>query len=149
MNSKKQLFLFLFVALLTNAFGQKNKETEAIKRVLERESATWRSGDIAGHADCWFIQPYSKIIISTGDTVIDVPPLLMINPTASMVGQGGSSFNTNYKISINGNHAWVSHNEESTAKDGKKTYSFEFRMLEKINRQWKIVAQSIHMNKQK
>lgn len=60
------------------------------------------------------------------------------------MGDGGSSVNSNYKMSIHGDHAWVSHDEISTAKDGEKTYSHEIRILEKIDGQWKLVAQSIH-----
>jgi hypothetical protein len=60
------------------------------------------------------------------------------------MGNGGVSVNTNYKMNITGNNAWVSHNEESTSKEGKKTFSYEIRILEKINGQWKLVAQSIH-----
>ena len=63
------------------------------------------------------------------------------------MGNGGSSVNTNYKMSINGDNAWVSHDEESTGKDGIKTYSFEIRILEKINDQWKLTGQSIHIYK--
>jgi len=59
----------------------------------------------------------------------------------------GSAVNSQYKISIKGKSAWVSHHEESTDKDGKKSYSYEIRMLEKINGQWKLVGQSIHMLK--
>ena len=41
--------------------------------------------------------------------------------------------NTNYKISVNGNSAWSSHNQETTSTDGVKSYSYEMRMLEKTN----------------
>ncbi len=61
------------------------------------------------------------------------------------MGNGGYAINSNYKFSINGNSAWVSHNEESTDKTGNKKFSYEIRILEKINGQWKLVAQSIHM----
>jgi hypothetical protein len=51
-------------------------------------------------------------------------------------------------MSINGNSAWVSHDEESTTAEGKKTFSYEIRMLEKIKGEWKLVGQSIHIYKQ-
>lgn len=119
---KKKLIFLIIVSLSTLSFSQISEE-KAIKQVLEKESATWRSGDIIGHADCWAIQPYSRIIVSTGDgKVLDLPPDIMINPSPEMVGSGGTSVNTNYKISINGSNAWVSHDEESTASNGSKTY---------------------------
>lgn len=119
-------------------------ESAAIIQVLEKESATWRSGDVAAHAACWQIQPYSKILVSTTDgATIDVPPTAMVEPSASM-GKGGASVNSNYKMSIHGDNAWVSHQEVSTSPDGVNTYSYEIRILEKINGQWKLVGQSIH-----
>ena len=86
---------------------------------------------------------------SNNSSVLDVSPDIMINPPANSIGQGGTSINTNYKMSVNRNNAWVSHNEESTAADGKKTYSYEIRILEKINGHWKLVGQSIHIYKPK
>lgn len=119
-------------------------ESLVIQQLLEKESATWRAGDFDGHAACWHIQPYSRILISTPDgQILDVPPQLMKDPNAEM-GEGGSSSNSNYKMSIQGNYAWVNHDEISIDPDGKSTYSHEFRMLEKIDGQWKLVAQSIH-----
>lgn len=73
----------------------------------------------------------------------------MINTNPSAMGNGGFSVNTNYKMSNNGKNAWVRHDEESTAKDGKKTFSYEIRLLEKIKGQWKLVGQSIHIYNRK
>ena len=127
-------------------YGQSTNEEQAIKQLLEKESSTWRSGDIKAHADCWKIQPYSRILVSLGDsTVLDVPPSVMIDPPANTLGRGGSSVNSNYMFAVHGDNAWVTHNEESTAKDGKKTYSYEMRILEKIDGNWKLVGQSIHL----
>jgi hypothetical protein len=138
------LLLIIITGFLNKACCQTDDES-AIKQLLEKESATWRAGDIKAHADCWIIQPYSKILFSSAaGAMVDVPPDMMINPPADMVGKGGSSANTNYKMNISGNNAWVSHDEVSIAKDGAKTYSSEFRILEKINGKWKLVAQSIH-----
>jgi len=146
----KKILLFLLTLLTaTHGYAQQADET-AIKQLLEKESATWRAGDIKGHADCWAIKPYSRIVVSTIDgNMIDVDPNLMINPPPGMMGKGGTSINSNYKMSINGNNAWVSHNEESIAPDGTKSYTIEFRMLEKINNQWKLTGQSIHAYKPK
>lgn len=117
----------------------------AIQQLLEKESATWRAGDFQAHADCWHIQPYSRILISTPTgQVYDVPPAAMKDPNTKM-GDGGSSVNSNYKMSIQGDYAWVSHEEVSTAKDGVNTYSHEIRMLEKVAGEWKLVGQSIHV----
>ena len=119
-------------------------DSTTIQKLLEKESATWRAADFKAHADCWHIQPYSKILVSTSSgQTFDVPPALMLDPNAKM-GDGGSSVNSNYKMSIHGDHAWVSHDEVSTSKDGQDTYSHEIRILEKVAGEWKLVGQSIH-----
>jgi hypothetical protein len=142
-----KLAFTLLVGLALSGCSQPMDDTAAIKQVLEKESATWRAGDVQGHAACWHIQPYSRILVSTGDgKALDIPPALMLAASPSM-GQGGAAINSNYKMHVAGNTAWVSHNEESTAKDGQKTYSYELRLLEKIDNQWKLVGQSIHIRK--
>lgn len=144
----KRIGILFFISILTFTGYCQNREELAIKQLLEKESATWRTGDIKAHAECWLIKPYSKIVISTVEgNVIDVPPDLMINPPANMIGQGGSSINSNYKMHIDGKNAWVSHNEESTAPDGTKSFTYEFRILEKTRGKWKLVGQSIHAYK--
>ncbi|MFV5701983.1 endo-arabinase [Flavobacterium sp. XS2P12] len=147
---KWKLSFFLIISISILGYSQKIDESESIKRLLEKESATWRAADSKGHTECWYIQPYSRILVSTPEGVtIDVPPTAMINTNSNAMGNGGFSVNTNYKMSIQDNNAWVSHNEESTAKDGKKTFSYEIRLLEKIEGQWKLVGQSIHIYKPK
>lgn len=142
----KALFMLLG-SLALGGCSQPLDDAAAIKQVLEKESATWRAGDAPGHAACWHIQPYSRVLVSTADgKALDIPPALMVTPSPSM-GQGGAAVNTNYKMHVAGNTAWVSHDEESTAKDGQKTYSHEMRMLEKLDNQWKLVGQSIHIYK--
>jgi hypothetical protein len=128
-----------------NALAQSG-DTLQIRQLLEKESATWRSGDVKAHEDCWHIQPYSKILVSTpSGQCFDIPAESIVHPSPSSIGKGGHSINTNYKFSIHGDNAWVSHDETSTAKDGTVSYSHEIRMLEKIGGQWKLVAQSIHV----
>lgn len=129
-----------------NSMLQKTDESEVIKRLLEKESATWRAGDTKGHAECWYIQPYSKVLVSTGDgKAMDIPAIAMQAPIKN--ASGGFAVNSNYKMSIHENNAFVSHDEISTAKDGKKTFSHEIRLLEKVNGEWKLVGQSIHIDK--
>ncbi|MFT6828776.1 MAG: hypothetical protein ACJAZV_002069 [Roseivirga sp.] len=145
---RRILTLVFLMSVIMNAFAQQNDDENAIIQVLEKESRTWRSGDIKGHAECWVIRPYGKILISTGDgNVLDIPVEMIVNPTPEMVGQGGTSKNTDYQMSVQGNSAWVSHEEESISADGVSTFSSEIRMLEKVEGQWKLVGQSIHIKK--
>lgn len=143
---QKILLLCCCIAVFINSNAQQSNDTAAIKAVLEKESATWRSGDVKAHADCWQVQTYSRILVSTTDgKCYDVPPANAVNPPAGSMGKGGFAVNSNYRFSINGNTAWVSHDEVSTSAEGNKSYSHEIRLLEKINGQWKLVGQSIHL----
>ena len=140
------LLLCLLLATLLQA--QSVNDTTAIKQLLDKESATWRSSDAKAHADCWHMQPYSKILVSTPDgKALDVPASLMLTPPAGMMGKGGTSERSHFTFSIHGSNAWVSHDEVSTAVDGTRSYSHEMRILEKIDGEWKLVAQSIHVYK--
>lgn len=141
-------WIILITVFLMAGCSQNNDDATAIIQLLEKESATWRSGDSVAHASCWKIRPYSRILVSTADgKVYDVPPEAMIHPAPGTMGKGGTSVNTNYQISIHGVGAWVSHDEESTSADGQKSYSYEIRLLEKVDGQWKLVGQSIHLYK--
>ena len=142
----KYLLLFILPLLsFINVVAQPKADTVAIKQLLEREAATWRSGDVKAHAACWAIRPYSKILVSTAEgKCYDVPPQTMLTANSGM-GKGGHAESSNYLFSIHGNDSWVSHDERSFAKDGSVTYSHEIRILEKVKGEWKLVAQSIHL----
>lgn len=130
------------------SYAQQPNDTTAIKSLLEKEAATWRSGDIKEHATCWQLRPYSRILVSTTDgKCYDVPPANVVDPPSGKLGNGGYAVISGCLFSIHGNNAWVSHDEVSTATDGTKSYSHEIRILEKINGQWKLVGQSIHLYK--
>ena len=145
---KTTCLLVFGLGAATVSYGQAAPDSVAIKRVLEKESATWRAGDVPGHAQCWVIRPYSRILIATGDgTVLDVPPATMLKPPLTLMGKGGTAANSNYKMNIAGNNAWVSHDEISTASNSAKTYSSEFRILEKVNGAWKLVGQTVLVKK--
>lgn len=140
--------LSLIISISAFAYSQQIDEETAIKKLLEKESATWRAKDVKGHADCWHIQPYSRILVSLPDgQTIDVPPTVMKNQKPETMGNGGFAVNSNYKMSIAKNNAWVSHDELSTDVEGKRTWSYEIRLLEKVNEQWKLVGQSLHIYK--
>lgn len=145
---KQILLLFMLIFSCSFLYAQTTNDTTAIKQLLERESATWRSGDVKAHAACWQIQPYGIILVSTTDGKSFVAsPTTMINPPANMMGKGGSAVNSNYRFSVHGNNAWVYHDELSTTADGTKSYSHEMKILEKTNGEWKLVAMSVHMYK--
>jgi TolB protein len=143
---RKYLFIIgFFMSIYLPSFGQFTKDSIAIVELLEREGNTWRLGDIKGHADCWAARQNGRIMITTADgRSLDLPPSIMINPPANMVGGGGFSVHSNYKMSIGNTTAWVSHDEVSISKEGKESLTREVRMLEKIAGKWKLIGQSAH-----
>jgi hypothetical protein len=147
-NSLISFFGTLFILSISSCQQQKRDnavEITSIKMLLQKEASSWRSGNYKEHSECWYIQPYSRILVSLADgRTFDVPPSAMKDPKTTM-GNGGKAIQSNFKFKINETDAWVSHNEVSIAKDGQKTFSYEIRMLEKVNNQWKIVGQSIHI----
>ena len=145
---KWKAVLYLFIGVSSFAYCQQGKEEAAIIKVLEKESATWRAKDVEGHKDCWYVQPYSRILVSLPEgKTIDVPPASKQNMQAENMGNGGFAVNSNYKMSISNSNAWVSHDELSTDAEGKRTWSYEIRLLEKIKGNWKLVGQSLHIYK--
>ena len=142
---KSFLLFFLALGFSMIGFSQTTDSTTIIK-LLEKESATWRSGDSIAHADCWEVQPYSNVLILTSDgKSFSIPGEKIVHGSSSMMGKGGTSKNTNYHVSIHANTAIVTHNEASTAANGTITYTFEVRVLEKINGHWKITGQIIQV----
>jgi hypothetical protein len=138
------ILMTFFIPVILHA--QEVNDTVAIKKLLEKESATWRSGDNKGHSECWHVQPYSKILVSLPNgKCYDISAENIIRAASGQMGNGGYAVNSNYGFSIHQNDAWVSHDEKSYAKDGTITYSHEIKILEKINNEWKMVAQSIHI----
>jgi hypothetical protein len=132
----------------TVAHTQINNDSVAIVKLLEKAAITFRSGDAKGYADCWHIQPYSVILISTADGKAITIPAEALAKTSSTTGQGGFATATNYRMSIHTDNGWTSFDEVSTAKNGTKSYSHEVWMVEKINGDWKLVAASLHFYNQ-
>lgn len=142
----KNILTFLLIIVFSqHSFSQTN-DSSAIVRVLENESATWRSGDSTAHAACWQIEPYSSVIIITaGGKIFSLTADKIIHPAPGTMGKGGTSKNTSYRMSIHGNSALVTHNETSIDISGRVSNTYEVRMLEKINDSWKLTGQIIQV----
>lgn len=144
----KLTFTVCLLLMYVCSYNQTNNDSVAIVKLLEKAATTFRSGDAKAYADCWHVQPYSIILISTADgKAISIPAEALAKPSSAM-GKGGFATATNYRMSIHGDNAWTSFDEVSTAKDGTKSYSHEVWMFEKINGAWKLVAASMHFYKQ-
>ena len=78
------------VLFFTSLQAQTASDTLEILNLLEKESRTWRSGDVAGHAECWQERPYNKIWVNRGGgELLDIPASMIIHPSDDMIGQGG------------------------------------------------------------
>ena len=140
-----KFWLLLSVFSVSTLQAQTVNDTLEILDLLEKESRTWRSGDIAEHASCWQERSYNKVWINRGrGELLDIPAEVIIHPSEEMTGQGGQAFLSNFQFNIYGNQAWVNHDEVSVGVDGKETYTHEMRLLEKVNGDWKLVGQSLY-----
>ena len=149
--TKRNMKLTLTACLLlisAFSYSQTNNDSVAIVKLLEKAAVTFRSGDAKAYADCWHVQPYSVMLISTADgKALSIPAKALAQPSSAM-GHGGFATATNYRMGIYGDNAWTSFDEISTAKDGTKSYSYEMWMVEKIDGEWKFAAASLHFYKQ-
>ena len=137
--------LLLILPFLSNCDQPKNEEA-AIIELLNKEAATWRAADREGHAACWAVRPYGKILISTADgQVIEVSSAQAVAAPKSAMGKGGKAILSDFSFRIQDQSAWVSHAELSIDQAGDSTRSKEIRLLEKENGDWKLVGQSIHV----
>ncbi len=142
----KIILVILFAVGFAILGYSQNNDSTTIVHLLQKESSTWRSGDSAAHANCWHIEPSSTIIIMSADgKTFSVPADKMIHASPAAMGKGGTSENTNYFMSIHGNTALVTHNETSVTANGSVNHTYEVRMLEKINGEWKLTGEVIQV----
>ncbi len=140
-----KFWLLLTVLFVTSLQAQTASDTLDILNLLEKESRTWRSGDVAGHTECWQERPYNKIWVNRGGgELLDIPASRIIHPSDEMIGQGGQAYLSNLQMNIFGDRAWVNHDEVSVDVEGKEVYTHELRFLEKVEGAWKLVGQSLY-----
>lgn len=145
-NQMKKSIVTIFVfAYMLNTYAQNINDSIAITNLLEKESRTWRSGDLQAHTDCWQERDYNKFWVNRGDGItLDIPTSMVLKPSEENFGKGGLAIISNVKMNIYNNQAWVNHDEISIDLQGKESYTHEMRFLEKVNDQWKMVGQSLY-----
>ena len=142
----KSMSIFFLVMIIAKISCGQASDSALIVKLLEKESSTWRTGDAAAHAACWKIEPYSTVIIMSAEgKTFSIPADKLANAPKESMGKGGSSKNSNYRMNINGNTALVTHDEASTSVTGIVNHTFEVRMLEKTNGEWKLTGQIIQV----
>lgn len=144
-------YLLLLLSLVTSGIYTLDAQTAdelAIRQVIEAESRAYHHETVrATFLNYWHIIPESRLVYTGPDgssflTGADMekarqagqfpPPDYVVNVYSDFV------------IRANGDVAWASFDQKSTAPDGKITYMHEFRCLEKVGRDWKIISSSVH-----
>jgi hypothetical protein len=123
--------------------GQDDKETTAIKAVIERETAAYFQTDYKGWMDCWVHAPYSYWCVadSTGFNTFEGWKAIEIGFTDYFVTSKPSTTTFARKwnsIRIYGTGAYANFVQLTTL-DGVTVAEDELRVLEKQNNKWKIV----------
>ena len=81
--------------MFTYSHSQSVDDSILVVKLLEKAAITFRSGDAKAYADCWKIQPYSVIFISTADGKAITIPAEALAKSSSAMGQGGFATATN------------------------------------------------------
>jgi hypothetical protein len=139
----------IFSLAATFVANAQSADETAIKKVCEAETRAWLDKDLTTFNNCWLVQPYSRAVVTTEEgQIINISGAQMQGLQAEAMGGEGTFTNSNYQIHVDGNMAWAYYDEVKTDSKGKHS-SYEFRMLEKVNGVWKIVAMSVHHYKAK
>jgi hypothetical protein len=146
----KYILTFCLLSISAFAHSQNNNDSVAIVKLLEKAAITFRSGDAKAYADCWHVQPYSVILISSDDgKAMSIPAEALAQPSQYM-GQGGFAAATNYRMSIHTDNGWVSFDEVSTTKTEHNLIPMKYGWLKKLimNGSW-LLHQCISINNNK
>lgn len=146
---KKTIFLLCFLSLAVSAFTQ-NPDEEAIKRVVASEVQGLLDGDAAAIKNAWHIRPYSALVVSS--TVPDNTWRMRLEGEAlpewleeeKEEMEGATLTQSNHQFRMCGDMALVIFDQQ-IERPGKGVFSSrEFKLLEKVDGQWKITVTSAH-----
>jgi hypothetical protein len=151
-----QIFIFfimkslLTTLLLINTIFlmAQNGEEAAVRAAIEAESKAFHTNpDRQVFLSSWKLEGDSRLVyqgtegtnLMTGDGIKAAVAAGQIPPADKAV----SEF-SNFVVRAGGTVAWATFDQKSTTPDGKLQYTREFRCMEKVNGQWKIVSSSVH-----
>lgn len=144
----KKLLILVSLFALTLNFAKAQSEAAAIQKMIEAESfAFHNNADRYAFMSYWNIIEGAHLVYSGNGTCLLLKAADM--KTAAEKGEipkadHAKTEMTNYVIRNNGNVAWASFDQKSTISDGKVSNQHEFRCLEKIGGEWKIISSSVH-----
>lgn len=144
----KKIIFFVSLFVLTINFVSAQSETATIQKMIEAESHAYHeSADRNAFLNYWNIVADAHMVYSGNGTCI-----LLNAKDMKAAGKKSDAPKpdhakvemSNYVIRNNGNVAWASFDQKSTTPDGKISNQHEFRCLEKVGGDWKIVSSSVH-----
>ncbi|SFF37737.1 hypothetical protein [Thermoflexibacter ruber] len=136
----KNIFLCLLVVGNLQMIFAQSQEEAAICKAIEEETLYRYSHQFDKWADCWVQKPTSFFCYTSMNMSFQVYGWSAIYQDIKEYASKFSADdrvtfqNENYKFSIYKDVAWVTYTQKS--KDGKQ--SLHQRILEKVNKQWKI-----------
>lgn len=140
----KMLTVGLFWLMVSPAsIAQTEKEKEAIKAVIVKETTAYQATDNKAWMDCWVHAPYAywSLADSTGFNTYEGWKAIEIGFTDYFLTSKPQTATTERKwheIRVYGNGAYARFVQITTT-EGKTIEEDELRILEKHNNQWKIV----------
>ena len=141
-------FSFIFLLTFCIRCNKSTDEGSAIRKVIEAEDITfYQNKDRLAHASFWHIIPETRWWYSglsntefwTGADYkaaiakMDIPPA--DNATCTF---------TDFFVKVNGTIGWATYDKKNVTPEGKTEFAHEFRGMEKINGEWKIISASVH-----
>lgn len=140
------LTLCIFTASTVAMLAQ--NDAAAIQKAIESESQAFHTNpDRNVFISFWQITDDTRLVYSGPDGNSFISGKEILNAITN--GQlpptdNASAVFSNYTIKFSGVTGWASFDQENTDATGKKSYMHEFRMMEKVNGNWKIVSSSVH-----
>jgi ketosteroid isomerase-like protein len=124
------------------------KDEELIKQTVEAEAKALKAGNIERVRSLWKYDPKSKqtILIASGAKGF----ILYFSGEGMAVNSNYPPKTTvtfqnyDYQIKVSGNLAFARYSTIETSSDGSKLHSFRTDLLEKVEKEWKIIGVTKH-----
>lgn len=143
-----KIFIVVLFSICLVSCTERFHEKE-VRALIEKESLTFYSdSDRNKFLDYWADSKEVKLAFSgveRSQTFLGKSEMKFSSkngeiPAATM----SKSEYSNFAIRASSSVAWAMFDQKATTPEGRETYTHEFRFLEKINGEWKIIASSLH-----
>ncbi len=145
MAAYSRLLLLVFIVV---GCAQAGGDTPAIRQVIEAEDTSfYQNKDRLAHTKYWHIIPATRWWYSGKDmdefwTENDYKAAIQ-NMNIPPADNAACTF-SEFFIKVNGNVAWATYDKKTVTPGGETEHTHEFRGMEKIADEWKIISASVH-----